>query len=100
MPTYIGAIVSLTLLSGVKFDITCSIIQLLNMKGVFASFLNNDKSMHLINFIGTFTSYNLPGVNMESLRIRLFPFSLTAETILLLGELHRRSITTNCVGKF
>lgn len=45
------AIIPPTLTPGVKFDITCAMIQLLNSKGVFASLDTDDANMYLANFI-------------------------------------------------
>lgn len=44
--------------------------------------------------IGIYASYNISGVNQKALRLRLYPFSLTDEATLWLGEVHQGSITT------
>lgn len=69
------------------FDITNAMIQLLNLKGVFAGLPNDDINVYLINFIGICSSHTITWVDKEDLRLRFFPFSLTGEATLLLGEL-------------
>lgn len=93
-PAEWGAIVPPVLAPNVQFDITNAMIQLLNLKGVFSGAAKDDANMHLTNFVGICTNYNIQGVNQEALRLRLFPFSLTGEGSLWLGELLRGSITT------
>lgn len=92
-PTETGAIIPLGLPLGINFNNTSGMIQLLNMKGVFASLLNNDANMNLINIIRICASYTIPGVDWEALKLRLFLFSLTGEAILSLGEFSHGSIT-------
>lgn len=70
------------------------IIQLLNLKGVFSCLPTDDEDIHLINFDGIYTLYNLPRVSQEFICLRLFPFSLIGEATLWLGEMLYRSITT------
>ena len=93
-PVETGAIIPPELPQGAKFDITSAMIHLLNLKGVFAGLPTNDTNMHVMNFVGVCTSYNLPGVDQEAICLRLFPFFLTGETTLWLAELPRGSITT------
>ena len=93
-PIETGAIIPRELPQGTKFDITSAMIHLLNLKGVFAEIPMDDPNMHVMNFVGVCTSYNLPGVDQEAIRLRLFPFSLTGEATLWLAELPRRYITT------
>lgn len=44
-----------------------------------------------MNFLGIYTSYNLPRVSHEAILLQVFPFSLMGEATSSLGEL---SITT------
>lgn len=69
-------------------------IQLLNLKGVFSGVETDDANLYLANFTGIFTSYTILGVDQKALRLRLFPFLLTGEVSLWLGEFLRGSITT------
>lgn len=68
-------------------------IQLLNLKGVFGGLSIDDETMHIMNFIGIYTLYNLSGVSQEALRLSLFLFSLRGEATLWLGELPQGSIS-------
>lgn len=79
---------------GMKFDIASTMIQLLNLKEVFAALPINDAKMYLMNFIGIFTLYILPMVSQEAIQLRLFPFSLIEEANLRLGELSHGFINT------
>lgn len=77
----------------VKFDITSSMIHLLNLNGVFAGFPTNDTNIHILNFVRICTLYNLLGVSQNALRFRSFLFSLIGEVTFLLVELPQGSIT-------
>lgn len=93
-PVKTKSIVSPTLPLNVKFDITSVMIQLLNLKGVLLGSETDDVNMHIANFIGICILYTILGVDQEAFRLRLFPFSLTGEASVRLGELLRVSITT------
>lgn len=73
-PAKTGAIVPPTLTPNVKFHITTVIIQLLNLKGALSGEAIDDANMHLTNFIRICTSYTIPRVDQEALRLWLFPF--------------------------
>lgn len=55
------------LTQGAKFYILRAMIQLLNLNGVFASLPVDEANMHIMNFVGIYTSYNLPGVGKRLL---------------------------------
>lgn len=69
-------------------------IVLWNHKGMFDGLLTDDSDIHLINIFRIFSSYTIPGVDYEALKLKFFPFSLTSKVTLWLGELARASITT------
>lgn len=79
---------------GVKFDIMNVMIYLLNLKRVFAGLLINGENIHVMNFIGICTLYNVPEVSQKEIKLSLFSFSLIREATLWLAELLRESITT------
>ncbi|KAK4724306.1 hypothetical protein R3W88_027085 [Solanum pinnatisectum] len=56
----IGAIVLPTLPLGVKFTITSTMIQLLNLKGMFRGVASNDANQHLMNFVAICKSQEIP----------------------------------------
>lgn len=89
-----GAIVLSILNPGIKFAIMSSMIQLLNLNGVFIGLPTNDADFHLSNCIKIYSSYTNLGVNQKAHKLTLFPFSLVGEASLWLGEMLRGAITT------
>ncbi|KAK4721397.1 hypothetical protein R3W88_011630 [Solanum pinnatisectum] len=89
-----GAIVLPTLPRGVKFTITRTMIQLLNLKGKFRGTAGDDANQHLMNFVGICKSQEIRGVSRASMRLRLFPLSLTGEVTNWLNEMPIGSIRT------
>ncbi|XP_049357121.1 uncharacterized protein LOC125821800 [Solanum verrucosum] len=82
-----GAIVLPALPPGVKFTITSTMIQLLNLKGMFRGAAGDDVNPHLINFVAICKSQEIPGVSKIAIRLRLFPLSLTVEATNWLNEM-------------
>ena len=68
-------------------------IQLLNLKGLFGGIPGDDPNLHLVNFVTICKSFDNPGVGQNTVRLRLFPLSLSREAIIWMNELTPDSIT-------
>lgn len=88
-----GAIIPSSLVLGAKFNITSTMIKLLNLKGLFDDLPGDDSNMYLMNFFTIFKSFDNPGVDQNAIRLRLFPLSLSGEATLWSNELVPNSIT-------
>ncbi|KAK4709999.1 hypothetical protein R3W88_004512 [Solanum pinnatisectum] len=73
------AIVLPALLPSVKFTITSTMIQFLNLKCMFRGAVGDDENQNLMNFVAICKSQEISGVNQTTMRLRLFPLSLTGE---------------------
>ncbi|XP_047262439.1 uncharacterized protein LOC124895926 [Capsicum annuum] len=83
----IGAIIPPPLVLGVKFNITSTMIQLLNLKGFFGGLPGDEPNMHLVNFINICKSFDNPGVGQNAIFLRLFPLSLFGKATIWLNKL-------------
>ncbi|PHT32091.1 hypothetical protein CQW23_28428 [Capsicum baccatum] len=78
----IGAIIPPPLAPEAKFNITSTMIKLLQLKGLFGGHAGDDSNMHLVNFISTCKSFDNLGVRQNAIRLCLFPLSLSEEATL------------------
>lgn len=76
-----------------NFNITNTIIQLLNLKELFSGVDGDNPNLHLMNFVGVCKFYELPEISKNIIQLHLFPLSLFGEATLWLNELLHVSIT-------
>lgn len=71
----------------VEFYITSVMLQFLDMIGLFGVQSHEDANLNLKNFIEVCTPFDVAHIYKESIRFRLFPFSLMGERMLWLRSL-------------
>lgn len=73
------------------FQVISLMVHLFQMKELFGGHAVENANRHLHNFVRVCLSFKMNKINQESIRLRLFPFSLIREATSCLGELHQGS---------
>ncbi|KAK4264934.1 hypothetical protein QN277_026049 [Acacia crassicarpa] len=76
------------------FEIKSVMIQMLNEAGQFGGLPSEDPHLHLKTFLEVCDSFVIPGIPPDTIRIKLFPFSLRDKARTWLNNLPANSITT------
>ena len=80
---------------GHTFLVTCSLMQMLTARGLFSGLTSEDPHAHIAKVRAVCKScVGRPDLDLDVIRLRVFPLSLMGETAILFTELPYNSIFT------
>ncbi|XP_015169042.1 uncharacterized protein [Solanum tuberosum] len=74
------------------FEVTSATLQLIHSRGLFGGLEHEDQQEHIRSFVEVCTPLSFKNLSQESIRLRLFPLSLTGGATKWLVELPNNSI--------